>query len=125
LAVAPKLNEFWLGERGARLLSESMTTVRVAAAVAARSGALAPCPYVRTEKTSIVPFRVGSASIFLDNVTKGDFTGCLGLVNEKPLAANRDGVRVFGGVTHGHCPHMVVQTKQDPGVWDGSAIGSR
>lgn len=98
--------------------------MQVAAAVPSRSGALAPRPYVRTEKTSIVPFRVGSARIFLDSVTKVDFTGCLGLVNGKPLAADRYGVRVFGGVAHGHRPHMDVETKQDPSVWDGSAIGS-
>lgn len=77
----------------------------------AGSGALAPRPYVRTEKTSIVPFRVGSASIFLDGVTKGDLTGRPGLVNGKPLAADRYRVCVFGGVTRGHRPHIDIETK--------------
>ena len=93
-----------------------MTTVRVAATVAGRSGALAPRPYVRTEKISIVPFRVGSTGIFPDCMTQGGLTGGPGLEYRKPLTVNRDSIRVSGGIAHSNRAHVDIETKQDPGV---------
>jgi hypothetical protein len=57
---------------------------------------------------------MGSACIFLDCVPQSDLAGRCRPIDGEPLAIDRDGIDVGGGIAHRHRTHMDIETEQYP-----------
>lgn len=88
-----------------------------------RSLPVRPSRKVCTEERSEVPLCVGPAGVFLDRVAQGHLTGGLCRIDGKPFAADKDRVRIFVSIAHGHRAHVDVETEQHPGMGRRKTIG--
>jgi hypothetical protein len=78
------------------------------------SGRGCPDPPICAEEPTVIPFRMGSAGIFLDRVPQSHLAGRSGLIDREPLAVDGGGVRIGGGIPLGHGTHVNIEAEQYP-----------